>query len=462
MNQTSDERIRKLIEAPVFPHEFAMRCSSRWKPYNYLKKISLMLAKAIGKGGGRLIFSCPPRHGKSQLISHYTPAWFLSIYPSESVIISSYGAELATHWGRSVRNTLTRNIDIGVELAKDSKAANRFNTSHGGSLTTSGVGGSLTGKGAGLIIVDDPVKDWQDAKSPTKQKTTIDWFNSTLYTRAEPSSTIIVLQTRWDENDLAGYLMAEHGDDWSVINFPALAEEADPLGRKPGEALCPERFNVDELLKIKQAVGSQVWNALYQGNPLPSEGVKFKKDWIRYYKRAELLEPDGKMKRMDMISISGDFTFDEGEANDYNVLQVWGILGAKTYLLAQLREKAAFIRQKAMLDSYTKERWRNYTALLIEKKANGAALIDTIKPYTHGIIEIEPTESKEVRADFVTPAWEAGDVLLPDPSEEPWVEDFIQEILKFPNAKHDDQVDAMTQFLRWKAQMREPRIRVLG
>lgn len=453
MDQATPDQIAEYAWAS-HPHLFAQHLSKKWKPYPYLVKISEEIVAGIIQGKGRFIFNMPPRHGKSELISKYTPAWFLNLFPDKNVILASYEADFAATWGRHVRNILGESNLFDTRISGDSSAANRFNLIQGGGMVTAGVGGAITGRGADLLLIDDPVKNWADAKSPTKQKTTIDWFNSTLYTRGEDSATIIVLQTRWDENDLAGYLINEHTDDWKVFNFPALAHDNDILGRKEGEALCPDRYPTESLLNTKKAVGSTIWAALYDGNPTPDEGVKFKRDWLRFYRRAELPE-------MDMIVLSWDYSFDEGEENDYNVGQVWGFKDRKCYLLWQIREKAAFIRQCEMT-RFAVKTWPRYLSMLIEKKANGAALIDTLKPTIHGIIEIDPVESKEVRADFVTPIWEAGDVLLPDPSEEPWVEAFISEVLKFPRGKHDDQVDPMTQVLRWFSAQREPNIRELG
>lgn len=459
-----NQRVLNLLENDwiLRPDFFAQKISNgKWKPYPYLVKISKLITNAVVNGGGRLIFTLPPRHGKSELISKYTPPWFLNLFPNKNVILASYSDELASHWGRSVRNIIQGNRLLDTHLSEDSTAAHRFSLKQGGSMLTAGVGGPITGRGGDLMIIDDPVKNWKDAKSPTIQAATIDWFNSTFYTRAESDTTIILLQTRWDENDLAGYLLAEHPGEWTLVNMPALAGDIDLLGRKPGEALCPQRYDSDRLLKIKGAVGSTIFDSLYQGEPMPAGGVKFKSDWIRHYRKKDLLDQNNRPIVFDMMILSWDLSFEGEKDSDWNVGQCWGLWNNEYYLVAQVRKQMKFIEQCNTFEGFAVIH-PNYQAILLEKKANAAALIDYVKPRCLGIIEINPIESKEVRADFVTPLWEAGRVRIPHPDEEPWVEDFLKEVLKFPKSKNKDQVDTMTQALRWFSERREPRLRIIG
>ena len=457
MNQ-SDVGDLLALKWALYPHLFAQSYSPKWKPYPYLVKISKLITEKILEGGGRLIITLPPRHGKSELISKYTPAWFLSRFPERNVILASYESDFAAHWGRQVRNILNEGVFGEARLSEDSTAAYRFNLRQGGAMITAGFGGAITGRGGDVLVVDDPVKNWADAKSPTKQKSTLEWFHSTFYTRAESHSTIIILQTRWDENDLAGSL---DPDEWTLINFPAIAMADDPLGRKEGEALCPARYSAKTLLNIKANIGSEMFNSIYQGNPLPPSGVKFRREWIRFYKRDDIYPNRINTNPFDQLIFSWDLAFDGDVGSDYSVGQVWATKGDKFYLLGQRRERAKFIRQKELVISLKGE-WPSYIACLIEKAANGAALIDAVQEDLSGIIEIKPTESKEVRADYVTGLWEGGRVLIPDPTEEPWIEGFIDELVKFPRSKHDDQVDAMTQALRYLSGQREPRLRIIN
>ncbi len=223
---------------------------------------------------------------------------------------------------------------LGISLTNDSKAADRWNTPQGGGMVTAGVGGPITGRGGNLIIVDDPIKNSQEAYSETHRRKTVEWFNSTLYTRAEPGATIIVLMTRWHENDLAGHLLSEHEDKWTEIRLPAIAEESDPLGRKVGEPLCDDRFDANALAGIKNAVGSRVWTSLYQQHPVPDQGNLILRGWFRHWHMLP--------KRFDEVIQVWDLTFGNTENSDYVVGQVWGHLGADKYLIDQIRARMDF------------------------------------------------------------------------------------------------------------------------
>jgi len=250
------------------PDEHAAYTSEgAWKTHPHLALIGRRVADAVWRGGGRLLVSIPPRHGKSELISFRTPVWALDFNPAFRLILTSYGDELARNWGRRVRNEIVSSPHMSVKLIEDSKAANRWNTPQGGGMVTAGIGGPITGFGADLIIVDDPCKNWQDATSRTLRLTEREWFNTTLYTRLEPNATIVVLMARWTEDDLVGWLQEEHADNWEVIRLPAMAEAGDLLGRQPGEALWPGRFDREALDNIRAAMLPHQWDALYQQAP---------------------------------------------------------------------------------------------------------------------------------------------------------------------------------------------------
>lgn len=182
--------------------------------------------------------------------------------------MTSHGDLLASDWGRKVRNEFESNPKLTTKLSQDSTAANRWNTPEGGGMLSSGVGGGITGFGANLALIDDPHPTWEAAMSATERTKVIEWFNGTLYDRLEPGGTIIVLAHRWHEDDLPGYLIEKHTDAWDIVKFPAIAEAGDVLGRNPGDALCPERFNADVLNQIRLASGLLVWNAKYQQRPM--------------------------------------------------------------------------------------------------------------------------------------------------------------------------------------------------
>lgn len=415
--------------------------------YRYARHIALLserIAYHIRRGDGRLIVAMPPRHGKSETVSHYTPVWALDQWPEMRVILCSYEASFARSWGRKVRNTVQEHADVlRVRIAEDSQAAEGWQTTAGGGMHTAGAGGPITGKGADLLIVDDPFKNAEEADSPRIRDNVWEWWLSTARTRVEPGGTIIVVQTRWHEDDLVGRLLAQaqadpEADQWEVINLPAIAEDRDVLGREPGEALWPWRWPVERLRAIERSVGARWWNAMYQGRPSPVEGGILRRDWWRFYRRAP--------SELDEVIQSWDMSFKDTQTSDYVVGQVWGRKGADRYLLDQVRDRMDFPATVQAVRTMT-AKWPGATVKLVEGKANGPAVIASLAREIPGLIEVEPKGSKTARAAAVSPYLEAGNVWIPDPTIAAWVHDFVEECAAFPNGAHDDQVDAMTQAL---------------
>lgn len=392
----------------------------------------------------RLMVFMPPRHGKSELTSRYFPAWYLGTFPDKRIILASYEADFAATWGRKARNLLEEFGPslFGVKVSDDSAAAARWDIAeHEGGMVTAGVRGPITGKGANVAIIDDPVKNDQEAMSQTYRDATWDWYRATFSTRIQEEGAIILVMTRWHEDDLAGRLLRaqeEGGDRWEVVNLPALAEENDMLGRQPGEPLCPELFTKETLEATKIRLGSYWWNALYQQRPSPMEGGILKRSWWRYYRQLP--------ERFDEVIQSWDMSFKETTSGSYVVGQVWGRKRADKYLLDQVRDRMDFPATLQAVRQLS-ARWPQARAKLVEDKANGPAVIATLKREIPGLIAVEPQGSKEARAAAVSPDIEAGNVYLPDPSIAPWVHDFVEECAAFPNGANDDQVDAMTQAL---------------
>lgn len=252
----------------VWPHTYAATASNgRWRPYRHLNHMAVTIADAIRAGGGRVIVNVPTRYGKSELVCHWLPTWYLDAYPHKRIILVSYAAEVAADWGRRVRDEFAQNPSCLTKLREDTTAAHRWYTPEGGGMVTAGIGGPITGRGGDLIVIDDPTKNMQDAYSPLIRRRIIEWFQSTLYTRAEPGATIVVVMSRWHEDDLSGHLIDRHADDWQVIRMPAVAESDDPLGRPEGAALWPERYDEVALTQIRLAVGRNTWESLYQQHP---------------------------------------------------------------------------------------------------------------------------------------------------------------------------------------------------
>lgn len=392
----------------------------------------------------RLIIEMPPRHGKSQTATIRYPAWYLGENPDKRVVVAAHTASLAQTFSRQVRNEFAMYAPEvwGLAVAEDSKSVERWAIEgHNGGMVAVGVGGALTGHGADLLIIDDPVKNAEEAQSQTIKDAVWDWYRSVARTRLHPGGAIILIMTRWAEDDLAGRLISEAdagGEQWVILSLPAIAEENDMLGRSIGEPLWPERFGLDELLMIKAAVGSYVWNALYQQRPSPIEGGMLKRGWWQFYKELP--------SKFDEIIQSWDMTFKDSAGTDFVVGQVWGCKEADKYLLDQVRDRMDFPATLTAVKSLT-AKWPQATAKLVEDKANGPAVIAMLKQQISGLIPVEPQGSKVARASAVSPQIEAGNVYLPDPSIAPWVHDFIEECAAFPTGAHDDQVDAMSQAL---------------
>ena len=253
----------------AYPHSLAYHLSGhKWYPYKWLKYVSKLVTTAILSGNQRIMINAPPRHGKSELLSHYLPVWYFENFPDKNIILTSYGQELASKFGRQIRNEFEQSADmLNTKLSADSTAAHRFNTTQGGQLLCSGIGGPLTGFGGHLILVDDTVKNWEDGNSPQRLAQDAEWFTNTLRSRLEPGGSIIILMTRWNVEDLTGVLLQDYGEKWTHISLPAIALEGDPLGRKVGEALCPERFPIDVLNQWQEEMPASVWEANYQQSP---------------------------------------------------------------------------------------------------------------------------------------------------------------------------------------------------
>lgn len=281
--------------AKASPVAFAQIASRGWyKTAAHLDLLNDRLLACARRECRRLMVFMPPRHSKSETISHFFPDWWLGNFPDDRVILASYGADLARNWGREARNTLEEfgKPIFGIEIADDREAADDWViANHRGGMKCVGIGGAITGRGANLLIIDDPVKNPEEAWSVTIQARNAQWWSGAAFTRLEPDAVVIVLMTRWHQNDLAGYILQNSQEDWEIINLPALAEdEDDALGRKKGEALWPARYDREALLKIKAELSKDevgyYWQAEYQQKPtLPDGLLYFDREACEYGKR---------------------------------------------------------------------------------------------------------------------------------------------------------------------------------
>ena len=424
-----------------------------WPQFELAHHHELIVSRleAVERGEiSRLMIFLPPRHGKSLLASTIFPAWVLGRNPERHLIFATYGQELSDDFGRRVRNLIAdplhRAIFPGCSLSEDSSAAHRFNTVRGGAYFAVGRGGPITGRGAHVLIIDDPLKDYAEASSETVRRALYDWYASVAYTRLAPNGAIVLVQTRWHQDDLAGRLLANNfGDDWEVLSLPAIAEH-DESFRREGEALWPRRFGLVELEKIRSAVGGRAWASLYQQQPAAAEGAIFKRHWWQFY-RPPVSAP------FTQIVQSWDCAYKKGAENDFSACTTWGATSNGYYLLYLWKDKVEFPELRRVLGSLA-EHW-NPTAILVEDRASGQSLIQELKSSSVlPVIPVKVDSDKVARAQAVTPLLEAGKLFLPDGAS--WVGDFIDELAAFPNGGHDDCVDSTTQALNFLRQ--EPQL----
>ena len=441
-----------MINTTATPALFAQYISqNRWYPADHLLLLSNKLVEVAAGKIDRLMVTMPPRHGKSELISKYFPAWYLGHKPDNRIILASYESDFAATWGWKARNVLNEYGPglFSVSVSRESGARNRWDIQgHDGGMNTAGVGGPITGKGAHLFLIDDPIKNNEDAKSKVKRDKIMDWFESTAYTRLEPGGAMVIIQTRWHEDDLSGRLLQEMeqgGEHWETINFPAIAEDNDILGRQPGDALFPMRYDIDALNRIKNKLGSYWWFALYQQKPHPDGGNIFKRSWFRYFHEDSenyvLHLPDGQRRfsKDDCYIIQTcDAAATEKESSDYFVNATWAVTPDKDLLLLSIfREKAETTKHKQVMQSQY-DRWHpNYQG--VENKTFGLNIIQTCVQAGLPIKPLPADTDKVSRARPVAARYETGTVYHPQGA--PWLVDFEDELVSFPNGTHDDQVD---------------------
>lgn len=393
----------------------------------------------------RLIINMPPRHGKSKLASQFFPAWYLGRNPKRYVIAASYSKELAEDMGQAVRDLtnhpMHQAVFPGATLRGDSKARSRFMTSQGGVYFGTGIGGPITGKGAHLLLIDDPVKSRAEADSEIKRKAAKRWYGADAYTRLMPGGAIVVIQTRWHEDDLAGWLLREHAHEgWEVLSLPAIAEEDEPH-RMAGDALWPDAYPLDRLERIKQALvaeeGERSWLALYQQRPRPIEGAMFKRPWFRLVDAAPV-----EAERVRYWDKAGT---DGGGAYTAGVLlarTAEGIYYVEDVIRGQWSagERERVIKQTAELDA---ERYGDVVTIWIEQEPGSGgkeSAENTIRNLDGYNIHAERvTGDKVTRAEPLQAQAEAGNVRLVKGA---WNTAFLDEITAFPLGKYKDQVDA--------------------
>ena len=407
------------------------------------------------------------------------PLWMLRRDPDLRIAIVSYGQDLADEFGRNIRNLIQTNsgddgtLDLGLRIAPDNGAASRWRVAgRRGGIRSVGFGAGLTGRPADALFLDDPIKDAKQADSPTWREAVWKFWQSVGNTRLAPGAPVVVVLTRWHEDDLAGRMLAaEDGHRWRVINIPAQADhdpnkgQVDILGREPGQFLeSARRRTVVQWEQIKTASGERVWNSLYQGRPSPGTGLIFRREWWKYYDIPQwIVEDDGSCRALsfDEVIQSWDMAFKDTDGSDYVVGQVWGRRGVDAYLLDQVRGRFSFVESCNRVRALS-AKWPQAHAKLVEDKANGPAVISQLRAIVGGLIAVEPDGSKLARASAVSPFVQAGNVWVPSVELAPWVDGYIEEHASFPMAAHDDQVDTTSQALnRLLLNAVRPRVRFM-
>ena len=427
-----------------------------WYRPNWHHEVLAQTIQRVVDGTDRfVIVELPPQHGKSELISRRAPAWVLGRNPDERIIAASYSADLATAMSRDVRRIMDsdeyREMFPATRLPSDrdpnfSLTASYFEIpGHRGYYLSAGVGGGITGRTATLGLIDDPYKNRQDADSPTVREAIWDWFTSTFYTRLAADARVILCMTRWHVDDLAGRLIRQQPGKWKVVRLLAVLDEGAPDDdpRDEGDALWPAFKDLDALADIRATIGSRDWEALYQQRPTAPGGSIIHRDHLRFYRT----DPQAIADECSELVQTWDCAFKDADDSDYVVGQVWGKRGSQVYLLDQVRDRMTLPGTIAAVLALS-AKWPTANRKLVEAKANGPAVIQSLRERLPGLIGWPEKghrlaqAGKGERMQAVSPFWEAGNVLLPEGA--PWLHDCVEEIVNYPAWRHDDCADAMT------------------
>ena len=390
----------------------------------------------------RLIVNMPPRHTKSEFASFLLPAWMVGRNPKLKIIQATHTGELAIRFGRKAK-TLIDSDDyrkiFDTRLREDSQAAGRWETAQGGEYFAAGVGGAITGRGADLLIIDDPHSE-QDALSATAMESAYDWYTSGPRQRLQPGGKIVCVMTRWSTKDLTGKLLAHQkeakSDKWHVVEFPAILEDDDPP-----VPVWPEYWKLEELESVKATLPVGKWNAQWMQNPTSEEGAILKREWWRKYDREDI-------PALHHVIQSYDTAFLKKETADYSAITTWGIFypdedsGANLILLDAIKGRCEFPELRRLaLEQY---KYWNPETVIVEAKASGLPLTHELRQMDIPVINFTPSKGndKHVRVNTCAPLFESGMIWAPD---EKFAQEVIEECAAFPFGDHDDLVDSTTQ-----------------
>lgn len=439
MNGFIDSKARALLNNyKLTPATLAHKLDPTWMPSPWLMYVSTLVATELRKGNARIIISAPPRHGKSRLITTFTSIWIQEIFKTMHIILTSYGGDLAADFGREVRNIILANEEyLDVRIAPDKSQAKAWKNQWGGGMASVGLGGAITGRGAHVLVIDDFIKEIKEALSSTHREYIWNWFSTTAFTRIEPGGSCIIIATRWHHDDLIGRILKYNpGGAWKYIHIPAIALNDDILGRQPGEALFPERFDLKALEERKETLGTFFFNALYQQQPENPDAKITDAGWLGIVDFVPNLEKLPQARVWDFAAtpdggdyaVGGNFAYDASIDTLYilNIIRVQKSPGQ----IEQL------VRKTAVADG-TK------TKIYIEQEPGSSGKMlthhynETVLP-EFNVEAVPATDGKLSRAQPMLAAAEAGKVKL---VKALWNQIFIDEFKDFPGSDYDDQVD---------------------
>ena len=441
------ERAKALEESKLAQDNFMAFVKQVWPDFIGGRHHNIMAEKfeAIATGKiRRLVVNMPPRHTKSEFASFLLPAWLIGRRPKLKIMQTTHTAELAFRFGRKIRTLMEgdeyKKVFQQVGLRADDKAAGRWSTNQGGEYFAAGVGGAVTGRGADLLIIDDPHSE-QDALSPAALEHAYEWYTSGPRQRLQPGGSIVIVMTRWAENDLTGKLLRQQqrdilADKWEVVEFPALMPSGEPL--------WPEFWKKDELLAVKGSLSVGKWEAQWQQNPTSESSAILKREWWRKWEYDDL-------PQLSYIMQSYDTAYSKQTHADYSAITTWGVFyphpdeAPNILLLDAQKGRWDFpdLRRTA-LDEY---KYWNPEAVLIESKASGMPLTQELRAMGIPVVNYSPSRGNDkiTRVNSIAPLFEAGLVWAPDTR---WAEEVIEECAAFPAGENDDYVDTVTQALR--------------
>jgi len=456
---------RSAAESPAALLEYVER--GRWQSARHLEYINDRLLALEKREITRLIVCVPPRCGKSTLVSKGFPSWWIGKHPDDRVMLASYEADFAASWGGKARDTMEEYGQevFGIKVSHDSWSKSRWDIEgRPGGMTTAGVGGPFTGRGANLLIIEDPIKNDKQALSEDFRESLWEWMRSTAFSRLEPGAVVVIVMARWHADDPVGRIMdPERGmvNDWEIVNLPAFAGGDDPLGRASGEPLWPERFGREEWESTRRVLGSYWWEALYQQAPQVESGTTFKRRTFRYAERldgtyvlhtgeASVLVPVDKCVTFQTV----DLAVSEKDTADYTVVETWAATPDKDLILLDVfRDRVEGADHMAII---TQQRAKHDAAQVgIEGTQYQLSLVQQAVRAGLPAVKLDADRNKLARALSMAARYEAGAVYHMRGS---WLDEYEAELVSFPRGTHDDQVDAAAYAARHVMDLRRWRI----